>query len=153
MSDLDAAWNALSDKARAAAPIAALFGAEPARLDRLSLEAAGLYLDFSKQAWSLESFEAAVALARAADVAGRRAAFFAGDLVNTTEGRAALHMALRAPAGKTWKAGGEAVSVEVEQARRAMRAFAEAFCAMRSRMGNSRRLTSNRKAPPCVRTS
>ena len=125
MSDLDAAWNALSDKARAAAPIAALFGAEPARLDRLSLEAAGLYLDFSKQAWSLESFEAAVALARAADVAGRRAAFFAGDLVNTTEGRAALHMALRAPAGKTWKAGGEAVSVEVEQARRAMRAFAE----------------------------
>ncbi|MBU2117729.1 MAG: glucose-6-phosphate isomerase, partial [Alphaproteobacteria bacterium] len=68
---------------------------------------------------------AALDLARAVDVEGRRAALFGGEVVNPTEGRAVLHPALRAPDGAIFTALGEPVSHEVEAVREAMAAFAE----------------------------
>ncbi|MFP5296078.1 MAG: glucose-6-phosphate isomerase, partial [Alphaproteobacteria bacterium] len=100
------------------------FATDPGRLERMGVEAAGLYLDLSKQAWSAEGFEAAVDLARACDVEGRRAALFGGEPVNNTEGRAVLHPALRAADDADFRALGEPVSKEVAETRRAMARFA-----------------------------
>lgn len=100
------------------------FATDPGRVDRMSLDAAGLYLDLSKQSWSAEGFEAALDVARACDVEGRRNALFAGEAVNNTEGRAVLHPALRAAEGADFHALGEAVSKEVDETRDAMCEFA-----------------------------
>jgi glucose-6-phosphate isomerase len=104
--------------------IAHQFATDPGRMDRMGVEAAGLYLDLSKQSWSAEGFEAALDLARTCDVEGRRDSLFGGEAVNNTEGRAVLHPALRASEGADFKALGEAVSAEVDQTRQAMAAFA-----------------------------
>jgi glucose-6-phosphate isomerase len=127
MADKQAAWDALdaAAKADAAGRIVDHYQAEPDRLQRFTLEAAGLFLDLSKQPWSRAGQDAALALARAGDVEGRRAKLFAGEVVNRTEGRPALHMALRAPDGAKFAAQGKPVSPEVETTRAAMRAFAE----------------------------
>ena len=100
------------------------FATDPGRIDRMGVDAAGLYLDLSKQAWSAEGFEAALDLARACDVEGRRNALFGGEAVNNTEGRAVLHPALRAAADADFRALGEPVSAEVAAARKAMARFA-----------------------------
>jgi glucose-6-phosphate isomerase len=102
-----------------------MFAAEPDRLSRLTLEAAGLHLDLSKQAWTLDGLDAALNLARAYDVEGARARLFAGERVNRSEGRAVLHPALRAPNGARFEADGEPVSDDVEGVRQTMREFAE----------------------------
>ena len=100
------------------------FATDPGRLERMGVEAAGLYLDLSKQAWSAEGFEAALDLARTCDVEGRRNALFAGEAVNETEGRAVLHPALRAADDADFHALGEPVSAGVTESRQAMAAFA-----------------------------
>ncbi|QYC09732.1 glucose-6-phosphate isomerase [Brevundimonas nasdae] len=102
------------------------FAADPDRLERMSVEAAGLYLDLSKQSWTRQAFDACLDLARASDVEGRRAALFAGEAVNLTEGRAVLHPALRAPVGADFHALGEPVSAEVDAVRAEMKTYAEA---------------------------
>ena len=123
-----AAWAELEAVARRDADTRILdqFAADPERLSRLTLDAAGLHLDLSKQAWTRAGFDAALALARAADVEGRRAALFGGEAVNATEGRAVLHPALRAPDGAGFHALGEAVSAEVDAVRGQMRDYAHA---------------------------
>jgi glucose-6-phosphate isomerase len=125
---LDTAWAAFDAAAAATrgTRIVDQFAADPGRVERMSVEAAGLYLDLSKQSWGRDAFEACLELARAADVEGRRAALFAGEAVNLTEGRAVLHPALRAPDGAEFKALGEPVSREVEATRAVMRDYAEA---------------------------
>ncbi len=122
------AWTAIDRSARAAkgARIVDQFAADPERVARMGIEAAGLWLDLSKQSWTREAFEASVDLARAMDVEGRRTALFGGEAINGTEGRAVLHPALRAPDGADFHALGEAVSGEVEAVRGDMRAYAEA---------------------------
>ena len=127
MSKTDAAWSRLEAVAAEAKTrrIAGLFDAEPQRLDRLTLSAAGLDIDLSKQPWSLDDLEACLDLARAAEVEAARGRLFAGEAVNTSEGRAALHMALRAPKGSQFKAQGEAVSGEIDAMRVRLAAFAE----------------------------
>ncbi|WP_374535057.1 glucose-6-phosphate isomerase [Phenylobacterium sp.] len=128
MTDLAAAWTQLEIAAQAARErrIEDLFQAEPQRLGRLVVEAPQLRLDLSKQPWSLADFAAAVELARAGGVEAARDRQFAGETVNPSEGRAALHMALRAPKGSDFKAAGEPVSAEVDATRAAMAALAAA---------------------------
>ena len=128
MTDLAAAWTQLETAAQAARErrIEDLFQAEPQRLGRLVVEAPQLRLDLSKQPWSLADFAAAVELARAGGVEAARDRQFAGETVNPSEGRAALHMALRAPKGSDFKAAGEPVSAEVDATRAAMAALAAA---------------------------
>ena len=107
--------------------IEALFEREPDRLKRLTLEAAGLTFDLSKQAFTLEGLDACLALAEACDVSDWKRALFNGTAVNATEDRAVLHPALRAPDGAHFEAMGEPVSHEVEQVRDQVVEFAEAI--------------------------
>ena len=128
MSELDAAWaalNAAAVRARARR-IVSLFDAEPDRLDRLTVEAAGLRLDLSKQPWSLSDLAGLLDLARLSGVAPARDRLLAGEVVNRSERRPALHVALRAQDGADLRAEGAPVSREVEATRTALRRFAEA---------------------------
>jgi glucose-6-phosphate isomerase len=127
LPELDAAWAALdaaADRARARR-IASLFAAEPGRLARLTLEAAGLTLDLSKQPWSLPDLAELLGLARAAGVETARGRLLAGEIVNSSERRPALHVALRAPPGAGLKAAGVEVSSEVDATRAAIKRFAD----------------------------
>ena len=75
-----------------------LFADDPTRFTRLSLDAAGLFLDYSKNRISDETITLLCALARERGVEAQRERMFAGEPINTTEQRAVLHVALRAPA-------------------------------------------------------
>ncbi|MFW2342504.1 glucose-6-phosphate isomerase [Brevundimonas sp.] len=107
--------------------IETLFEQDAGRVERLTLEVAGLTLDLSKQAFSARGLDAGLALAEACDVGDWKRALFNGAAVNATEGRAVLHPALRAPDGAHFEALGEPVSREVEQVRDQMVAYAEAI--------------------------
>ena len=126
MAGTEAAWSRLTAAGQTAQGrrIAALFEAEPARLERLVATAAGLELDLSKQSWSLADLDLALDLARAGGVEAARERLFAGEPLNASEGRAALHMALRAPTGSAFEAQGEPVSAEVDATRAKIAAFA-----------------------------
>jgi glucose-6-phosphate isomerase len=128
MADLDAAWTRLENAAKAAGDkrIVEMFEAEPGRLAALTLDVAGLHIDLSKQAWDEAGLEAALDLAHAADVEGAWARMFGGEAINSSEGRAVLHTALRAKADADFKAGGQPVMAEVEAVRARMKAFVEA---------------------------
>jgi glucose-6-phosphate isomerase len=129
MTDLAAAWTKLEAAAQDARErrIADLFKSESGRLERLSVEAPELLLDLSKQPWSLAEFETALDLVRAGGVEAARERQFAGEAVNPSEDRAALHMALRAPQGADFKAKGEPVSAEIDATRAAIAAIAGAI--------------------------
>jgi glucose-6-phosphate isomerase len=121
------AWTAFDASAErcAAVRIVDLFAYEADRLAHLTLQAAGLELDLSKQAFTAEALAACLDLARAADVEGARTKLFAGFAVNSSEHRAVLHPALRAPDGAAYVAAGEPVSAEVEAGRARMKALAD----------------------------
>jgi glucose-6-phosphate isomerase len=125
---LNNAWTALETAAKAglSTRIADRFAAEPDRLARMTLDAAGLWLDLSKQAWGAQGLDAALNLARAAGVDGARARMFEGAPINASEGRAVLHAALRAPDGAGFTADGVPASPEVDAVRGRMKAFVEA---------------------------
>jgi glucose-6-phosphate isomerase len=127
LSELDAAWAALHAAAERARVrrIASLFAVEPGRLARLTLDAAGLTLDLSKQPWSLPDLAEMLDLARAADLEAARQRLLSGEVVNRSERRPALHVALRAQPGAGLKAAGVEVSGEVDATRAAMRRFAD----------------------------
>jgi glucose-6-phosphate isomerase len=128
MADLDAAWTRLEAAAKAAGEkrIVEMFDAEPGRLAALTLDVAGLHIDLSKQSWDEAGLEAALDLAHAADVEGARTRMFGGEAINSSEGRAVLHTALRAAAGADVTAQGVPVMADVEAVRVRMKAFAEA---------------------------
>src|SRR5438094_7033423 len=86
-----------------------LFARDPGRGERLVAEAAGLYLDYSKQRITDETLGLLLELAHASGVRARIEAMFAGEKLNVTEGRAVLHVALRAPRGARIVVDGEDV--------------------------------------------
>lgn len=92
-----AAWADIEREAArlAKSSLVDLFQADTNRADALTFEAPHLIADFSKQRIDAAALSALQALANAADFDGWRAKLFAGDIVNTTEGRAAKHWALR----------------------------------------------------------
>jgi len=102
-----------------------LFAADPARGERLHAEAAGLYLDYSKQRVTDETLWLLRELADACGLDKRIAAMFRGDIINTTEQRAALHTALRAPAGERILVDGRDVVPDVHAVLDRMAAFCE----------------------------
>ena len=103
-----------------------LFAADPARFERFSFRADNLLLDLSKTALDDRAMAALLGLARATGVEARRDAMAAGEHVNTTENRRALHMALRAPAGASRASGGAAVAAEIHSTLSRMHAFTQA---------------------------
>ena len=77
------------------------FAADPKRGERLSLEAAGLFLDYSKNRVTDETLKLLLQLAEESGLRDRIDAMFRGDKINITENRAVLHVALRAPKGES----------------------------------------------------
>jgi len=102
-----------------------LFADDPERGRRWAVEAAGLYLDYSKNRVDAHTLGLLAALARACGLRERIDAMFRGDAVNTTERRAALHTALRAPQGQPLWLGGIDVVAEVHAVLDRMAAFSE----------------------------
>ena len=100
-----------------------LFHDDPQRARHFSAEACGLYLDYSKHLINSETLRLLMALARARRLEERRAAMFAGELINHTEGRAAFHAALRAPKGSVMRTAGVDVVPEVHKVLEHMAAF------------------------------
>jgi glucose-6-phosphate isomerase len=86
-----------------------LFANDPTRSERLTAEAAGVYLDYSKNRITGETVKLLVQLAEQSRLRMRIDAMFRGDCINVTENRAALHVALRAPRGASIIAGGRDV--------------------------------------------
>ena len=87
--DQSAAWQALTIHATAQADvtIADRFAADPDRAERLTVDGAGLHVDFSKNRVGAETIELLAALADTAGLANQREAMFAGEAINTTEDR------------------------------------------------------------------
>lgn len=90
-----------------------LFAADPGRAERMTAEAAGLFVDYSKHRVTDETLRLLVALAEERGVRERRDAMFRGEKINTTENRAVLHVALRAPKGQRIEVDGSDVVPEV----------------------------------------
>jgi glucose-6-phosphate isomerase len=86
-----------------------LFAADPDRGARLTAEAAGLFLDYSKNRLTDETLGLLVGLAERAGLRDRIEAMFRGERINTTEDRPVLHVALRAPRGRRIVVDGEDV--------------------------------------------
>src|SRR5208283_1845528 len=74
-----------------------LFGDDPGRGERMTVEAVGLYLDYSKNRITDETIKLLLQLAEESGLRARIEAMFRGDKINLTEKRAVLHVALRAP--------------------------------------------------------
>jgi len=102
-----------------------VFAADPERGERFAAEAAGLYLDYSKQRVDDETLRLLQALAQSAQLSQRIAAMFGGERINTTENRAVLHIALRAPADAVIEVDGSDVVPDVHAVLERMSAFAE----------------------------
>jgi glucose-6-phosphate isomerase len=103
-----------------------LFAADPQRFERMSVEAAGLFLDYSKNRLDGRTLELLAALARERGVEARRDAMFAGEKINNTENRAVLHTALRAPRSTRLVVDGQDVIADVHAVLDRMRAFTDA---------------------------
>jgi glucose-6-phosphate isomerase len=108
-----------------------LFAEDPDRGRTLTLEAGDLYLDYSKNLTTRETMELLVSLAERSGLRRRIDAMFAGERINVTEGRPALHVALRAPRDEVIEVDGENVVPEVHAVLDRMASFAE-----RVRSGN-----------------
>src|SRR6266852_560541 len=102
-----------------------LFAEDPGRGERFALEAAGIYLDYSKNRITDETLRLLLALAEARGLRERIEAMFRGDKINVTEGRAVLHVALRAPRDAHIIVDGQDVVPEVHAVLDRMAAFAE----------------------------
>ena len=102
----------------------ALFAEDPGRAERFSAEGAGLFLDYSKNRITDETLRLLLRLADERGVTQRRDAMFAGETINTTERRAVLHVALRAPRGARIEVDGADVVPEVHRVLDAMATFA-----------------------------
>jgi glucose-6-phosphate isomerase len=90
-----------------------LFAQDPQRFERFSSEAAGLFLDYSKNRLDGRTLELLAQLARERGVERLRDAMFAGEKINLTENRAVLHTALRAPRNKPFTLDGQDVTGDV----------------------------------------
>jgi glucose-6-phosphate isomerase len=106
--------------------MAALFAEDSQRASRYVLEAAGLTLDFSKNRLDDGALAALTDLAEERQLASCRRALFAGDPVNNTENRPALHTALRASAEETVQVNGKNVIEEVQATLEHMQQFVSA---------------------------
>jgi glucose-6-phosphate isomerase len=90
-----------------------LFANDPARGERLTAEAAGVYLDYSKNRITDETLKLLVQLAEESGLRERIDAMFRGDKINLTENRAVLHVALRAPKGAVIEVDGQNIVPQV----------------------------------------
>jgi glucose-6-phosphate isomerase len=102
-----------------------LFADDPGRGERLTLEAEGIYLDYSKNRVTDGTLQLLLQLANERGVVERRDAMFAGEPINVTEDRPALHVALRAPTDARFLVDGENVVPKVHEVLDRMAAFSD----------------------------
>jgi glucose-6-phosphate isomerase len=102
-----------------------LFGDDPKRGERLTAEAAGLFLDYSKNRITDETIKLLLQLAEESGLREKIDAMFRGEKINITENRAVLHVALRAPRGASIMVDGENVVPEVHAVLDRMSVFAD----------------------------
>jgi glucose-6-phosphate isomerase len=109
------AWNALAAHYQSVRELhlRQLFADDPTRGERLTAEAVGLYLDYSKNRITDETLKLLLQLAEESGLRERIDAMFRGDRINITENRAVLHVALRAPTGASIIVDGENVVPQV----------------------------------------
>ena len=119
------AWQSLQTQRESLPHLRDLFAADPDRASKFQLEAAGLFLDYSKNLITAETLTDLVCLAKAAGLREHIDAMFRGDKINITENRAVLHTALRAPRGATILVDGVNVVPEVHAVLDKMSAFAD----------------------------
>jgi glucose-6-phosphate isomerase len=121
-----APWKALEDHAAQlrGTHLRSLFADDPTRGERLAAEGAGLYLDYAKQRVTEETLRRLVALAEDCGLRAKIDAMFRGDKINTTEDRAVLHVALRAPKDRSVFVDGRDVMPDVHAVLDAMARFA-----------------------------
>ena len=120
-------WQALQRHLQAikATHLRELFAGDPQRGERLTAEAAGLYLDYSKHRVTDETLRLLRELAEACGLRERIETMFRGEKINTTENRAVLHIALRAPLNECILVDGQDVVPEVHAVLDRMAAFCE----------------------------
>ena len=100
-----------------------LFAADAGRGERLVLDTCGLHVDYSKQRITGETLPLLLKLAEACGLRQRIDAMFSGEKINTTEHRAVLHVALRAPQGEKILCDGHDVVPDVHEVLGRMAAF------------------------------
>ncbi len=122
------AWKALEEHAKTtgAQHMRDLFAADPERFGRFSVRLGDLLLDYSKNRITAETISLLVALAREAKLEEWREKMFSGAKINTTEGRAVLHVALRNTADRPIVVDGTDVMPGVMRVREQMRTFSDA---------------------------
>ena len=118
-------WKALSDHRNRIPHLRNLFAEDPGRGERMTAEAEGLLLDYSKNLITDETLRLLLRLAAEAGLRERIDAMFRGDKINITENRAVLHVALRAPRGASILVDGVNVVPEVHAVLDKMAGFAE----------------------------
>ena len=121
------AWKSLEKNLAAikAISLRQLFADDPERGERFSVEAAGIFLDYSKNRITGETLELLLQLAGESGLRAKIGAMFRGDRINISEDRPALHVALRAPRGESLVVDGRDVVPEVHAVLDKMSAFAE----------------------------
>jgi glucose-6-phosphate isomerase len=109
------AWNALAAHHQSVRELHLhkLFADDPNRGERMTAEAVGLYLDYSKNRVTDETLKLLLQLANESGLRRRIDAMFRGEKINVTENRAVLHVALRAPRGTSIVVDGENVVPQV----------------------------------------
>ncbi|KAB7843387.1 glucose-6-phosphate isomerase [Streptomyces mobaraensis] len=119
-------WNALAKHRDEIGEVhlRELFADDPRRAERYALTVGDLYVDYSKHLVTDDTLRLLRELAKATGVAELRDAMFRGEKINTTEGRAVLHTALRAPESAVIEVDGENVVPAVHAVLRKMRDFA-----------------------------
>ncbi|HUB15080.1 MAG TPA: glucose-6-phosphate isomerase [Acetobacteraceae bacterium] len=101
-----------------------MFAADPQRGERLLAEDVGIYLDYSKNRVTGETMDLLLRLAEESGLRAHIDAMFGGEKINVSEGRAVLHVALRAPSGSTIMHDGQNVVSDVHAVLQRMRDFA-----------------------------
>jgi len=121
------AWQALQAHAPAvrALHLRELFATDPQRAQRMTLDAVGIYLDYAKNRVTDETLRRLLALADGVGLRERIDAMFSGERINTTENRAVLHVALRAPRGADIRCDGMNVVPGVHEVLERMAVFAK----------------------------
>jgi glucose-6-phosphate isomerase len=122
-----AAWKALETHYEQVRNVGlrSMFSGDPERAARFSIEAAGLFLDYSKNRITAETRKLLLQLAQESGLRERIDAMFRGDKINITENRAVLHVALRAPKGEAILVDGKDVVPEVHAVLDKMTAFSD----------------------------
>ena len=119
------AWDSLADQADTLPHLTELFHEDPRRAEKFQIEAGGLFFDYSKNLITEATVESLLELANAAGLRDRIDAMFRGDKINTTEDRAVLHIALRAPRTASIHVDGVDIMPEVHEVLDRMAAFSD----------------------------